>query len=69
MILVKILIVGAGASGLVLAIKLKMNRPELDVLVLEKNNKVGKKLLITGMVSVTWEIVISLILFCIAIRL
>lgn len=44
----KILIVGAGASGLVLAIKLKMNRPELDVLVLEKNNKVGKKLLITG---------------------
>lgn len=40
----KVLIIGAGASGLVAAIKLRNS----DVTILEKNNASGKKLLITG---------------------
>lgn len=44
----KITIIGAGASGLALAIKLKLNNPNLYVLVLDKNSKAGRKLLATG---------------------
>ena len=44
----QITIVGAGASGLALAIKLKQNNPNIDVLILDKNNKAGRKLLATG---------------------
>ena len=44
----QITIVGAGASGLALAIKLKLNNPNLHVLILDKNSKVGRKLLATG---------------------
>ena len=42
----KILIVGAGASGLACAIKAKGKNNE--VVVIEKNSDVGKKLLLTG---------------------
>lgn len=44
----KILIVGAGASGLLLAVNLKLKNANADVLVIEKNVKVGKKLSVTG---------------------
>ena len=40
----KIIVIGAGASGLLAAIKLSNN----EVTILEKNNVSGKKLLITG---------------------
>ncbi len=42
----KVLIIGAGASGLVTAIRLKERN--IDVTIIEKNNKIGKKLLLTG---------------------
>lgn len=43
-----VIIVGAGASGTFCALSLKYNNPNLKVLLLEKNDKLGKKLLITG---------------------
>lgn len=42
----KVVIIGAGASGLTAAIVLK--RRGIDVILLEKNNQVGKKILVTG---------------------
>ena len=42
----KIIVIGSGASGLTAAIKAKSNNNE--VIILEKNNKVGKKILVTG---------------------
>ena len=42
------IIVGAGASGLVASILIKQKYPNIDVLLLEKNNIVGKKLKATG---------------------
>lgn len=44
----KVCIVGGGASGLLCAILIKKNIPTLDVIVLELQDKVGKKLLQTG---------------------
>ena len=43
-----VVIVGAGASGLMLANILKKENKNISVLLLEKNDKVGKKLSITG---------------------
>ncbi len=43
-----VIIVGAGASGMMCACVLKIKSPDLKVLLLEKNDKMGKKLLITG---------------------
>lgn len=43
-----VIIVGAGASGCFLALTLKYKNPSLKVLLLEKNDKLGKKILITG---------------------
>jgi len=43
-----VIIVGAGASGCFLALTLKYKNPGLKVLLLEKNDKLGKKILITG---------------------
>lgn len=41
----KVIIIGGGASGLTAAIKASKN---FDVTIIEKNNKLGKKILITG---------------------
>jgi predicted Rossmann fold flavoprotein len=41
-------IIGGGASGLCLAVMLKQRAPTLSVTVFEKNDRVGKKLSITG---------------------
>ena len=43
-----VIIVGAGASGCFLALALKYKNPNLKVALIEKNDKLGKKLLITG---------------------
>lgn len=43
-----IIIVGGGASGILHSIILKRNKKNLNVLIIEKNNKLGKKLLATG---------------------
>lgn len=42
------IIIGAGASGLACAIKLKMIKPAEDVTILERLSSAGKKLLATG---------------------
>lgn len=42
------LIIGGGAAGLALAVMLKTDRPDLDVTVLERADRVGKKLATTG---------------------
>ena len=44
----KIVIVGGGASGLVSALAIKEKNPRNDVLVIDRNNKLGKKLRATG---------------------
>lgn len=43
-----ILIVGGGYSGIISAIKLKKDNPNINVTILEKNNEIGKKILKTG---------------------
>lgn len=43
-----VLIIGGGASGLSCAIAAKKHKPELSVAVIERNDRVGKKLLATG---------------------
>ena len=42
------IIVGAGAAGIMCASAIKMNNSSLNVLLLEKNDKLGKKLSMTG---------------------
>ena len=44
----KIGIIGAGASGAYLAIRLKENNPSFDVTLIERNDKILKKILVTG---------------------
>lgn len=44
----KIGIIGGGASGVFLAIRLKEKNPNLDVSIIEKNEKLLKKVLVTG---------------------
>lgn len=43
-----ICILGGGASGLYCAVRIKMQNPKLAVTVIERNTRVGKKLLATG---------------------
>ena len=43
-----VVIVGGGAAGLCAAVKLKQLNPLLSVVVIERQQRVGKKLLITG---------------------
>lgn len=43
-----IIIIGGGASGMMCAVKAKENNPDKSVLILEKQNKIGRKLLSTG---------------------
>lgn len=42
------IIIGAGASGLACAVRLKMNNPQNEVIVLERLSQAGRKLLATG---------------------
>lgn len=42
------IIVGAGAAGIMCASAIKMNNSSLNILLLEKNDKLGKKLSMTG---------------------
>ena len=42
------IIVGAGASGLACAIRLKQNNPDCDVIILERLSQPGRKILATG---------------------
>ena len=44
----KVVIIGGGPAGMIAAISSKENHPEDEVIILEKNNTLGKKLLITG---------------------
>ena len=44
----KIIIIGGGPAGMMAAISAKKNHPNDDVIILEKNSSLGKKLLITG---------------------
>lgn len=44
----KIIIIGGGPAGMMAAISCKQNNPSHDVVILEKNNTLGRKLLITG---------------------
>lgn len=43
-----VIILGGGASGLLCAVAAKRKQPQLTVAVIEKNDRVGKKLLATG---------------------
>lgn len=43
-----IIIIGGGASGIMCAIKAKKNNPDKTVTILEKQNRIGRKLLSTG---------------------
>ena len=43
-----VIIIGGGASGLMCAAAINMKEPSLKVLIIEKNNKPGRKLLATG---------------------
>lgn len=44
----RVAIVGAGAAGLMCAARIKELKPEYDVLIFEKNNKLGAKVMISG---------------------
>ena len=44
----KLVIIGGGASGLMLASILKRNKANLDITIVEKLEHVGKKVLMTG---------------------
>ena len=44
----KVVIIGGGPAGMMAAISCKKNNPSYDVVIIEKNNTLGKKLLITG---------------------
>lgn len=43
-----VVIIGGGASGMMCALRLKQKNPDLSVIIIEKNERVGKKLLKTG---------------------
>ena len=43
-----VIIIGGGASGLMCAISAKKNNKNISVAIIEKNDRVGKKLLSTG---------------------
>ena len=44
----KVVIIGGGPAGMMAAISCKEHSPSYDVVILEKNNTLGRKLLITG---------------------
>jgi predicted Rossmann fold flavoprotein len=45
---IKVVVIGAGASGIACSIKLKQLHPQAEVILLEKNDKIAKKILKTG---------------------
>ena len=48
MIVYDVCMIGGGASGLIAAISAKRARQDINILVIEKNDRVGKKLINTG---------------------
>ena len=44
----KVVIIGGGPAGMMAAISCRKHNPSYDVVILEKNNTLGRKLLITG---------------------
>ena len=44
----KVVIIGGGPAGMMAAISCKEHNQNYDVVILEKNNTLGRKLLITG---------------------
>lgn len=46
--MMRIIVIGGGAAGLVAAIAAKENAADADVVLIEKNDKLGKKIFITG---------------------
>ena len=44
----KVAIIGGGASGVMAALRIKVNNPNVDVTIFEKNNKILKKVATTG---------------------
>ena len=44
----KVAIIGGGASGVLAALRLKFNNPDILVTIYEKNNKLLKKVSVTG---------------------
>jgi len=54
----RVIIIGAGPAGLIAAISAKTHYPIYEVIILERNEIVGKKLRLTGggRCNVTWDI-------------
>ena len=46
--MIDICVIGGGASGITSAISVRMENPNISIHILEKNDKIGKKLLATG---------------------
>lgn len=43
-----VIIIGGGAAGIICALRLRQLSKDLDILILEKQNRIGKKILVTG---------------------
>ena len=57
-----VVVIGAGASGVFFSLVLTSLNSFADILILEKNDKLGKKLLMTGNGKTYWKITIVLLL-------
>ena len=47
--MISVAVIGGGASGMAFAVALKQKSPDIEVAVFEKNPKMLKKMLVTGM--------------------
>ena len=43
--IMNVAIIGGGASGVLAALRIKQNNPNIDVVIFEKNNKILKKVI------------------------